>query len=133
MAKNASCTPVFTLFLLFLWFTSTFLAMAQETKTTAVNVGVVVDSNTGFGKMALSCISMALSDFYATHPSYETRLVLHVRNSSSYVVATASAVKLSYRFSYELVFPSFVSYRVALIKTSPYSIVNDEKLCILLH
>lgn len=54
-------------------------------------VGVVLDFDNGFGKMGLSCINMALSDLYASHPSYTTRLLLHQRNSPSDVVLTASA------------------------------------------
>ncbi|KAL6295911.1 hypothetical protein ACE6H2_004053 [Prunus campanulata] len=88
MVKNASCNPVFCLCFLFLLFWSTFLATAQ---TTPVNVGVVLDFDTGFGKKGLSCINMALSDFYASHSYYNTRLVLHQRKSPSDVVVTASA------------------------------------------
>ncbi|ONI33018.1 hypothetical protein PRUPE_1G400300 [Prunus persica] len=67
MVKNASCNPVF------------------------FNVGVVLDFDTGFGKKGLTCINMSLSDFYASHSYYNTRLVLHKRNSPSDVVVTASA------------------------------------------
>ncbi|OMO86150.1 hypothetical protein CCACVL1_09765 [Corchorus capsularis] len=35
---------------------------------------------------------MALSDFYATHSSYRTRLVLNPRDSKSDVVGAAAAV-----------------------------------------
>lgn len=83
MVKNASCNPVFCLCFLFLLFWSTFLAKAQNTKTTPVNVGVVLDFDTRFGKMGLSCINMSLSDFYASHSYYNSRLVLHKRKSPS--------------------------------------------------
>ncbi|KAH0969737.1 hypothetical protein GBA52_028333 [Prunus armeniaca] len=69
---SASCSYCF-------W--STFLAKAQNTKTTPVNVGVVLDFDTRFGKMGLSCINMSLSDFYASHSYYNSRLVLHKRKS----------------------------------------------------
>ncbi|RVW72764.1 hypothetical protein CK203_057326 [Vitis vinifera] len=36
-----------------------------------VKVGVVLDLDTWVGKMGLSCISMALSDFYASHGHYK--------------------------------------------------------------
>ncbi|CAB4265951.1 unnamed protein product [Prunus armeniaca] len=88
MVKNASCNPVFCLCFLFLLFWSIFLATAQNTP---VNVGVVLDFDTGFGKKGLTCINMSLSDFYASHSYYNTRLVLHKRNSPSDVVVTASA------------------------------------------
>ncbi|KAM7477593.1 hypothetical protein LguiA_025806 [Lonicera macranthoides] len=56
-----------------------------------VRVGVVLDTDTGIGKMSLRCIKMALSDFYASHPHYKTRLLLHVRNSNATVVGAAAA------------------------------------------
>ncbi|KAF8392932.1 hypothetical protein HHK36_021172 [Tetracentron sinense] len=64
--------------------------MAQNT-TVTFNVGVVLDFDTWVGKMGLSCISMALSDFYAAHSFYKTRLVLHNRDSKKDVVGAASA------------------------------------------
>lgn len=64
--------------------------MAQDT-TIPVNVGVVLDFNTSLGKMGLSCISMALSEFYASHGEYKTRLVLKTRDSRGDVVAAAAA------------------------------------------
>ncbi|KAF8392930.1 hypothetical protein HHK36_021170 [Tetracentron sinense] len=64
--------------------------MAQNT-TVSFNVGVVLDFDTWVGKMGLSCIPMALSDFYAAHSFYKTRLVLHTRDSKKDVVGAASA------------------------------------------
>ncbi|CAN6722051.1 unnamed protein product [Malus baccata var. baccata] len=52
---------------------------------------MVVNSDTKSGKMLLSCISMAVSDFYASQSAYKTRLVLHKRKSPFDVVVTASA------------------------------------------
>ncbi|KAB5513737.1 hypothetical protein DKX38_027695 [Salix brachista] len=57
-----------------------------------VNVGVVLDLDSDLdGKIALSCIEMALSDFYATHGDYRTRLVLNTRDSMKDVVGAAAA------------------------------------------
>ncbi|KAM7480985.1 hypothetical protein LguiB_005568 [Lonicera macranthoides] len=56
-----------------------------------VKVGVVLDTDIGIGKMSLRCIKMALSDFYASHPHYKTRLLLSVRNSNATVVGAAVA------------------------------------------
>ncbi|KAG5225124.1 glutamate receptor [Salix suchowensis] len=57
-----------------------------------VNVGVVLDLGSDLdGKIALSCIEMALSDFYATHGDYRTRLVLNTRDSMKDVVGAAAA------------------------------------------
>ena len=64
----------------------------QNTTTTIpVNVGVVLDMDQWMGKMGLSCISMALSDFYASHDYYKTRLVLNTRDSKDDVVGAAAA------------------------------------------
>ncbi|KAF2305812.1 hypothetical protein GH714_008239 [Hevea brasiliensis] len=54
--------------------------MAQNT-TVSVNVGAVLDLENPVANMWLSCINMALSDFYVTHSHYQTRLVLHTRDS----------------------------------------------------
>ncbi|KAK6161845.1 hypothetical protein DH2020_001686 [Rehmannia glutinosa] len=55
-----------------------------------IKVGVVLDMD-GYGEMALTCISMALGDFYATHDHYKTRLVLTNRDSKGDVVGAAAA------------------------------------------
>ncbi|KAK0571500.1 hypothetical protein LWI29_017164 [Acer saccharum] len=71
--------------------------MAQEnnninTNTTPVNVGVVLDvNNDEFGKIWLSCINMALSDFYTNSHDYKTRLLLNIRDSKRDVIAAAAA------------------------------------------
>ncbi|XP_010259753.1 PREDICTED: glutamate receptor 2.8-like [Nelumbo nucifera] len=63
---------------------------AQNT-TATIDVGVILDLDSWSGKVGLSCIKMALSDFYATHHSYTTRLKIHVRDSNNDVVEAASA------------------------------------------
>ncbi|XWS17897.1 hypothetical protein CRYUN_Cryun33cG0107900 [Craigia yunnanensis] len=59
--------------------------------TTPVNVCVVLDLDSLVGKIGLSCINMALSDFYAIHPHYKTRLVFNIRDSKQDVVTAAAA------------------------------------------
>ena len=73
------------------------MAMAQNT-TIPVNVRVVLEFDTPVGKMGLSCIPMALSDFYASHGNYKTRLVLKTRDSKRDVGAAAAGT-LSLFFS----------------------------------
>ncbi|KAM5570987.1 glutamate receptor 2.8-like [Rosa sericea] len=81
-------SSVCSLFLFFLFCTSdSTLAMYPVN----YSVSVVLNFDTGFGKMGLSCIDMALSDWYASHPNYNTRLLLHQRNSPSDVVLSAAA------------------------------------------
>ncbi|KAK7818686.1 glutamate receptor 2.6 [Quercus suber] len=55
-----------------------------------INVGVL-DNYTWVGKLGLSCINMALSDFYAYEDYFKTRLVLQTRDSTSGVVEAAAA------------------------------------------
>ncbi|CAL2233610.1 unnamed protein product [Prunus armeniaca] len=66
-------------------------AAAVENTKIPVNVGVVVDLDAPSGKTYLSCIKMALQDFYASHAHFNTRLVLHTRNSNQTVVGAAAA------------------------------------------
>ncbi|CAL2276593.1 unnamed protein product [Prunus armeniaca] len=63
----------------------------EENTTIPINVGVVLDLETRLGKMGMSCIDMALSDFYSSHGYYSTRLILHTRDSMSDVVVAAAA------------------------------------------
>ncbi|KAB5513739.1 hypothetical protein DKX38_027693 [Salix brachista] len=81
-------------FLLFLCLKILFIEMgvAQNTTFIPVNVGVVLDLDSDLdANIALSCIEMALSDFYATHGDYKTRLVLNTRDSKKDVVGAAAA------------------------------------------
>ncbi|PIN03074.1 Glutamate-gated kainate-type ion channel receptor subunit GluR5 [Handroanthus impetiginosus] len=56
-----------------------------------IKVGVVLDMDSYRGQMGLNCISIALSDFYATNEYFKTRLVLIERDSKKDVVAAAAA------------------------------------------
>ncbi|OMO90592.1 Ionotropic glutamate receptor [Corchorus olitorius] len=67
------------------------VVVAQNTTTIPVKFGVVLDFDKMVGKIGLSCINMALSDFYSTHGSYRTRLVLNPRDSKMDVVGAAAA------------------------------------------
>jgi ionotropic glutamate receptor len=95
MRKNLSNpVPSFFFFLSFKFF---FVAMgvAQDTTSIPVNVGVVLDlDDVLYGNIGLSCINMALSDFYASHSDYKTRLVLTTIDSKRDVVGAASAGSL---------------------------------------
>ncbi|KAM5566014.1 hypothetical protein ABKV19_019820 [Rosa sericea] len=88
MFKNNPIHPVCLRFLLLMF--NVFLAVAQK-KTTPVNVRVILELDTWFGKMGLSCINMALSDFYAVHAYFNTRMVLHTRDSRKEIVVAAGA------------------------------------------
>ncbi|GFP92594.1 glutamate receptor 2.8 [Phtheirospermum japonicum] len=66
------------------------MGMAQKSLI-PVRIGVVLDMDHYLGEMGLNCISMALSDIYATHNYYKTRLVLNIRDSKRDVVGAAAA------------------------------------------
>ncbi|XP_021832745.1 glutamate receptor 2.9-like, partial [Prunus avium] len=55
-----------------------------------IPVGVVLDLNSSVGAIAESCMTMALSDFYAKHAHYRTRLDLRTRDSADDIVTAAS-------------------------------------------
>ncbi|RVW71714.1 Glutamate receptor 2.7 [Vitis vinifera] len=90
MRNNLTQLPLYLFCCLSLWIFFIEMAMAQNT-TIPVKVGVVLDMDTWLGKMGLSCISMALSDFYAYHGHYKTRLIPKIRDSKRDVVGAAAA------------------------------------------
>ncbi|XP_021276565.1 glutamate receptor 2.7-like [Herrania umbratica] len=85
---RSSTKPIFHLFCPFIFLLEGVLT---QNTTTQVNVGVVLDLDSSVGKIGLSCINMALSDFYDTHSHYKTRMVLNIRDSKEDVVAAADA------------------------------------------
>jgi ionotropic glutamate receptor len=94
--RKTPLKPVIS-FLLFLCLKILFMetGVAQNTTSIPVNVGVVLDLEYFDVNIALSCINMALSDFYATRGDYKTRLVLAIRDSKKDVVGAAAAGSLS--------------------------------------
>ncbi|KAF5195603.1 Glutamate receptor 2.2, partial [Thalictrum thalictroides] len=73
------------------------VAYVEITKTqdsgvvTPVHAGVILDMDTWTGKVSTSSMYMAISDFYAIHGDYKTRLVLHTRDSKSDIVGAVFA------------------------------------------
>ncbi|XP_073138976.1 glutamate receptor 2.8-like [Henckelia pumila] len=58
-------------------------------------VGVILDFDSLVGRIGLTSLSLAMTDFYATNPNYTTRLVLHLRDSKRQVIdAAANALSL---------------------------------------
>ncbi|CAN4089250.1 unnamed protein product [Withania somnifera] len=76
-----------------LWICSSFSNSQRsfQNRTSNFQVGVILDLESVVGSMGLSCMSMALSDFYSIHSNYSTRLSLHVRNSQGQVIEAAAA------------------------------------------
>ncbi|XP_023751768.2 glutamate receptor 1.4 [Lactuca sativa] len=46
-----------------------------------IGVGIILNMESPMGKAIHSCITMAISDFYALRHSYKTRIVIHTRDS----------------------------------------------------
>lgn len=55
-----------------------------------VDVGIVLDMESWIGKSIHSCITMAISDFYALNEGYGTRLVVHTRDTKGDPLQTIS-------------------------------------------
>ncbi|KAH7523909.1 hypothetical protein FEM48_Zijuj06G0062100 [Ziziphus jujuba var. spinosa] len=71
------------------------ICLATEESSTMkipINIGTIVNMDSWVGKVGLSCLNMALSDFYSSHPQYKTRLFLHINDTNTDVVHAAFAV-----------------------------------------
>ncbi|XP_010557247.1 PREDICTED: glutamate receptor 2.7-like [Tarenaya hassleriana] len=76
---------------LFFWCFSLMGVGFGQNSTREVKVGVVLDLRTTFSKICLASIHVSLSDFYANHPNYTTRLSLRIRDSNQDVFAASAA------------------------------------------
>ncbi|TKW33250.1 hypothetical protein SEVIR_2G221200v4 [Setaria viridis] len=77
--------------ILFLILFAHHCAAQNATKNGEFPIGVILDLDTLVAKIARTSIQMALEDFYAAHKNYNTKLVLHIRDSYSNNVQAASA------------------------------------------
>ena len=71
-----------------------------DKQTSIVNVGVILDSSSWVGKMGLSCINLSLSDFYSSHPHYNTKILLHIIDSKDDLLLAASQGLTPFIFSF---------------------------------
>ncbi|KAK4485680.1 hypothetical protein RD792_008324 [Penstemon davidsonii] len=63
--------------------------------TTLVNVGVVLDLDSLVGRIGMTSLSLALSDYYSIDRNFSAKIVLHVRDSNGQIIdAAASALSL---------------------------------------
>ncbi|KAK4404511.1 Glutamate receptor 2.7 [Sesamum angolense] len=67
---------------------------SEHTQSSVVPIGVVLDLDSPLGTMADVCMEMAVSDFYAAHPNYATRLRLHTKNAKSVLEANFAVLEL---------------------------------------
>ena len=84
MGNNSSINLAFSLILL-LSLTSLFIeldmVMAAKRNKTTVHIGAIFDSEYDrTGKIGLSCIDLALSDFNDTHPHFKSKFLLHAKD-----------------------------------------------------
>ncbi|KAK1588735.1 hypothetical protein Q3G72_026523 [Acer saccharum] len=81
-----------TLFLVFFHVGVMSDDVADHTQSKSiVHIGAIFDENSPEGAIAETCMSMAISDFYALHPHHWTRLVLHPTTAND-LGSTAAAV-----------------------------------------
>ncbi|CAK9174841.1 unnamed protein product [Ilex paraguariensis] len=64
----------------------------SPTVANEVRVGVILDLGSWVGKTIHSCITMAISDFYAVNSHHKTRIALHTRDSKGEPLQALSAV-----------------------------------------
>lgn len=77
---------------------------SKKEKVNLIHVGVVVDEvSPSIGGAAQKCIKMGILDFYALHPNYHNKLVVHIRDSQDVVAATSAG-------QFKLNFLSFLFY-----------------------
>ncbi|KAK4492409.1 hypothetical protein RD792_003214 [Penstemon davidsonii] len=67
----------------------------QHNGSTLFNVGVVLDLDSLVGRIGMTSLTLALSDYYSVDRNYSAKLVLHVRDSKGQIIdAAASALSL---------------------------------------
>ncbi|XP_073147283.1 glutamate receptor 2.8-like [Henckelia pumila] len=67
------------------------LCIAQtEVVNRTFKVGVILDFDSLIGRIGLTSLSLAISDFYETNTDYTTRLELHLRDSKGEVIDAAA-------------------------------------------
>ncbi|KAI3944206.1 hypothetical protein MKW98_016436 [Papaver atlanticum] len=93
MSNSTPVTPClyFLSFLLSFLMSITMVVSQNTTTTIPFDVGLILDLNSSIEMTSMISISVALTDFYATHNFYKTRIVLHTRDSKNDNVHAASA------------------------------------------
>ncbi|KAM0837268.1 hypothetical protein ACQ4PT_061779 [Festuca glaucescens] len=81
------------------------IAQNTTSKADEFHVGVILNLGSLVGKVARTSVSLALQDFYAVHPNYSTKLVLHIRDSmaSDILAASAGLQSASHHWSPEII------------------------------
>lgn len=106
MKKSVPSTSAYVLLSMFLCFNIILISWSgvvfgspedsrRESEIT-IKIGAILNMETMVGKMVSSCLKMALSDFYASHAHYNTRLRLYTNDANGDVVQAASAGQFLY-------------------------------------
>ncbi|KAL5698831.1 hypothetical protein ACHQM5_029814 [Ranunculus cassubicifolius] len=80
-----------TYFIMFLFFLSFCFC---EKMPVSFKVGAIVDMDTWVGKMSHACITTAIQDFYVVNHQYQTRLILHTKDSKHFSTTFHAALEL---------------------------------------
>ncbi|XP_062092124.1 glutamate receptor 2.7-like isoform X2 [Humulus lupulus] len=92
------------------------IAEENNGRKLGVKVGVVVDYESWLGKMGLRSIDMAVSEFYASHADYRTRLLIHTRDSNNDEIgAAATALDLIKNVQVEAIIGPVKSTQAAFV------------------
>ncbi|KAH0461921.1 hypothetical protein IEQ34_009496 [Dendrobium chrysotoxum] len=95
--KRRGRNPQLNLFYLVFFFSFILSARTQGGGGGGANgriqfdAGVILDLNSWIGNISLSCMRMAVDDFYAVNSGYSTRISLHIRDSGGDAFGAASA------------------------------------------
>lgn len=81
---------------------SIYLSLCNAQINTTFEVGVILDVDTLVGRIGMTSLSLALSDFYSSNPNSSTRLVLHTRDSRGQITGAAASGIYSFPFCYIL-------------------------------
>ncbi|XP_073014438.1 glutamate receptor 2.9-like [Typha latifolia] len=73
------------------WASVRVAAQEKSTTTTQVDVGVILNTSTYIGSISWTCMLLAVEDFYAAHPNYNTRISLQLRDTETDVLSAAAA------------------------------------------
>ncbi|CAH1447102.1 unnamed protein product [Lactuca virosa] len=82
---------LFPLLILLLLSFQSLLTAHEDPTYKDIQVGVILDMESGVGKVIYHCITMAISDFYAANPDYRTRIVFMTRDTKGEPLHAVSA------------------------------------------
>lgn len=84
---NSSVSFVFHILVLYIYGLNSIYGRGDtinsENLQLLVPIGAVLDVNSSEGAMMKLCMDMAISDFYSSHPNYQTRLQLHTKDAKT--------------------------------------------------